>query len=210
MSTGQWITSAEGTRWFFEAGSEALDFAYTGDWGLNNPSWEMLRSTADLGHWLNERFDRLDPADVTERDLVDGIALRQAIAGIATAVADGRSPAADDVDTLNLFAATPDVPPALEGGHRRAGAGRIRVGQSLSSLARDAVAIFHEHAQVDADPRIRRCDADDCRMIFHDESRTNNRRWCSMQRCGNRAKVRAHRARTSARTASAHDASAHA
>ncbi|MEQ1734865.1 MAG: CGNR zinc finger domain-containing protein, partial [Rhodoglobus sp.] len=25
--------------------------------------------------------------------------------------------------------------------------------------------------------------------------RSNNRRWCSMQRCGNRAKVRAHRAK---------------
>jgi predicted RNA-binding Zn ribbon-like protein len=34
--------------------------------------------------------------------------------------------------------------------------------------------------------------------VFRDESRTANRRWCSMQRCGNRAKVRAHRARQAA------------
>jgi predicted RNA-binding Zn ribbon-like protein len=35
-------------------------------------------------------------------------------------------------------------------------------------------------------------------MIYRDESRTGTRRWCSMQRCGNRAKVRAHRARRAA------------
>jgi predicted RNA-binding Zn ribbon-like protein len=34
--------------------------------------------------------------------------------------------------------------------------------------------------------------------VFFDESRSNNRRWCSMQRCGNRSKVRAHRERASA------------
>ncbi|WFR67367.1 CGNR zinc finger domain-containing protein [Curtobacterium flaccumfaciens] len=31
--------------------------------------------------------------------------------------------------------------------------------------------------------------------MFYDSSRGGTRRWCSMQRCGNRAKVRAHRAR---------------
>ena len=31
--------------------------------------------------------------------------------------------------------------------------------------------------------------------LFHDVSRSGARRWCSMQRCGNRHKVRQHRAR---------------
>ena len=101
--------------------------------------------------------------------------------------------APDDVDTLNLFAATPDVPPVLAGGRRQAGAGSIRVGQALSSLARDAVAMIP--AEAVGTERLRRCDADDCRMVFHDESRTGSRRWCSMARCGNRAKVRAFRER---------------
>jgi predicted RNA-binding Zn ribbon-like protein len=35
--------------------------------------------------------------------------------------------------------------------------------------------------------------------VFYDESRAGSRRWCSMQRCGNRAKVRAHRQRAAAR-----------
>ncbi|HWU95764.1 MAG TPA: CGNR zinc finger domain-containing protein, partial [Sphingomonas sp.] len=37
--------------------------------------------------------------------------------------------------------------------------------------------------------RIRRCEADGCAMLFLDTSRGGERRWCSMKRCGNKAKV---------------------
>jgi predicted RNA-binding Zn ribbon-like protein len=67
----------------------------------------------------------------------------------------------------------------------------VRLGQALSTVARDAVELFGRRGT----DRIRSCSADDCELVFYDESRSNNRRWCSMQRCGNRAKVRAHRAR---------------
>ena len=40
--------------------------------------------------------------------------------------------------------------------------------------------------------RLRQCDADDCGLWFYDTSRNGSRRWCSMARCGNRAKVAAH------------------
>jgi hypothetical protein len=32
-------------------------------------------------------------------------------------------------------------------------------------------------------------------VLYLDTTRSGTRRWCSMRRCGNRAKVRAHRAR---------------
>lgn len=183
VSRGQWLSSAEGVRWHFDAGADSLDFAHTGALGA-----ESLHSARDLDAWLADRFPGLAPA--SERDLVDALHLRAAIAMLATAVADGRDLAADDIDTLNLFAALPDVPPALDGGRRQPGAGRLRVAQALSSLARDAITVLQTGSG-----RLRRCAADDCRMLFRDESRTRSRRWCSMARCGNRAKVRAHRAR---------------
>ncbi|MEV6911021.1 CGNR zinc finger domain-containing protein [Amycolatopsis sp. NPDC051071] len=31
----------------------------------------------------------------------------------------------------------------------------------------------------------RECSADDCYLLFFDTSRSGNRRWCSMERCGN-------------------------
>jgi predicted RNA-binding Zn ribbon-like protein len=197
--TGQWLVS-QGTRWFFDSGALSLDFAYTGASRVN-PDWEQFHSPGDLGRWLAARFPRLD-GEPGERELSDALALRAAIAAITLAISERRNADADDIDTVNLFAATPDVPPALAGGRRQAGTGRIRIGQALSSVARDAVDLFgHEvDRQLHTDEqRIRPCSASDCRLVFYDESRTNNRRWCSMQRCGNRAKVRAFRERSGAR-----------
>ena len=44
--------------------------------------------------------------------------------------------------------------------------------------------------------RIRICAAPGCDQVFLDTTRSRTRMWCDMATCGNRAKVRAHRART--------------
>jgi predicted RNA-binding Zn ribbon-like protein len=181
--TGQWLTDSDGHRWWFDSGSLALDFAYTGAMGDHD-------GEADLAAWFDERFE-VEPS-ASERDLVDARALADTIARVATAISRGDLPGADDVDMINLFAATPDIPPALAGGRRQAGRSRARVRQALSVMARECVELF----SAEQNDRIRECAASDCGYLFYDESRSNNRRWCSMQRCGNRAKVRAHRART--------------
>jgi predicted RNA-binding Zn ribbon-like protein len=203
IPTGQWFSGdfvagedARGDatahaiqRWWFDSGSVALDFAYAGGFG-DGP--DSITNPAELGRWLVERFPGVD-AEPTERDLVDGRALQRAVATISRGVSAGVVPAAADVDVVNLFAATPDIPPALGGGSRQAGRSRARVGQTFSAMAREAIEVFgSENAE-----RVRECAADDCHLVFFDESRSNNRRWCSMQRCGNRAKVRAHRSRNS-------------
>jgi predicted RNA-binding Zn ribbon-like protein len=190
-ATGQWFIGSDGHRWWFDSGSLALDFAYTGAMG-DNPAWETLHAPADLADWLDGRFSGIDGM-VTDRDLIDAKALRGAVARIATAVSRGADAASDDIDVTNLFAATPDIPPMLAGGGRQAGRTRARASQALSAMAREAIGLFG----VGSLGRIRECSADDCALVFYDDSRSNNRRWCSMQRCGNRAKVRAHRARTS-------------
>jgi predicted RNA-binding Zn ribbon-like protein len=46
--------------------------------------------------------------------------------------------------------------------------------------------------------RMRICPADDCLWAFYDDSRSGNRRWCSMGVCGNRAKLQAFRQRQAA------------
>ena len=42
---------------------------------------------------------------------------------------------------------------------------------------------------------VRRCSNDRCLWLFLDRSRRHNRRWCDMQVCGSRAKMRAYYAR---------------
>lgn len=44
-------------------------------------------------------------------------------------------------------------------------------------------------------PRLKVCPADTCRYAFYDTSRNRSRRWCSMDVCGNRSKVKAFRDR---------------
>ena len=134
------------------------------------------------------RFDSADGA-VDERDVADARALSSAVRDAAARASRNESLEPSTVDVLNLYAATPDIPPALAGGTRQAGRSRVRTSQALSAIARAAVELF-----TNDEGRIRECASDDCDIVFFDDSRSNNRRWCSMQRCGNRAKVRAFRA----------------
>ncbi|WP_213815863.1 CGNR zinc finger domain-containing protein [Glaciihabitans sp. dw_435] len=187
IPTGQWFASRDGGRWWFDSGSVALDFAYTGGFDAR---WESLNTPGDLGAWLTGRFSEV-AGEPSDRDLTDAKSLRLTFARMALAASRGEDPAPGDVDVINLFAATPDIPPALPGGSRQAGRSTARTGQAMSAMTRDWVEIF----SADASERIRLCADPTCGLVFYDESRSNNRRWCSMQRCGNRAKVRAHRSR---------------
>ncbi len=46
--------------------------------------------------------------------------------------------------------------------------------------------------------RVRQCANPECRFLFVDDSKSGNRRWCSMASCGNRAKAHRHYARKKA------------
>jgi predicted RNA-binding Zn ribbon-like protein len=191
IPVGQWFTDVSG-RWWFDSGSFALDFAYTGGLPVTAAP-ERLHAPDDLTAWLAERFPMTVGA-ARSRDLFDALALRDAIARLALAAGRGEPQRAADVDVVNLYAATPDIPPTLDGGSRQAGRSVQTVGQALSTIARDAVDCF---GPANAG-RVRVC-AGDCGIVYLDTSRAASRRWCSMQRCGNRATVRAHRARKSAK-----------
>jgi predicted RNA-binding Zn ribbon-like protein len=43
-------------------------------------------------------------------------------------------------------------------------------------------------------PRLRRCDGEGCGWVFIDLTRNHSRRWCAAGDCGNRTRVRRHRA----------------
>ncbi|HEY3482269.1 MAG TPA: CGNR zinc finger domain-containing protein, partial [Streptomyces sp.] len=101
-------------------------------------------------------------------------------------------------DLVNNAAAAASAPPprlVLADGRlrREVPAPKDPVAVAFAALAADAIDL----ATSDADVRI--CAADDCGVRFCDASPRRNRQWCSMARCGNRAKARAHYARVSAR-----------
>lgn len=190
--TGQWFTSSDGQKWWFDSGAASLDFAYTGGF---DERWESLHTAENLAEWLGGRFPEFD-GQASDGNLRDARGLRASLARMTVAASHGHPLAVEDVDIVNLVASMPDIPPpALVGGSRRAGRSSATCGQALASMAREAIELFAP----DQHNRLRECAADDCALMFYDESRSNNRRWCSMQRCGNRAKVRAHRSRAAER-----------
>ncbi len=57
----------------------------------------------------------------------------------------------------------------------------------LAAIARSAAELIVEGERAP----VKRCANQECRLFFYDDSRTRQRRWCSMAVCGNRHKVAA-------------------
>lgn len=176
---------ADGRRWHFVSGSIALDFGYTGDYGHGRPDWERLHTPHDLRAWLEDRFGPTAPASAD--DFEHALTTRRAICSLAVSAADAQALPATSIDVVNGAAAVTPIRPHLTGGSTKPPVATVP--GALSTIAADAVAVF-----ASSGGRVRRCSAADCALIFYDHSRPNSRRWCSMTRCGNRAKVHRHRA----------------
>ncbi|MCO1596571.1 ABATE domain-containing protein [Micromonospora sp. RHAY321] len=201
VASGITLVSLRGTSFLFDPGALCLEFLTTGGPGIG-ARYEVMHAPADLADWLARSRLRLDPAqvDVQPAELADARRLRDALWRLVCARTGTRPPAEtptdfdatpDDLDILNEAAAAAPLAPRLDpDGTRRwvlPASGR----QALASIARDAVELFSGPY---AD-RIRECGAHNCYLVFVDTSRPGRRRWCSMERCGNRHKIRSLRAR---------------
>ena len=178
-----------GAPFAFDPGARCLELAYTGGEG-EYAVYESLHAPADLAAWLREHVGA-EVAPVDHDDLAAATRLRSAIWHCAAARAAGAALPATAVDQINRAAAVPPLVPRIDARHRRALAVPVRADQVLSTLARDAVDLFTGPL---AD-RIRQCAGTNCALVFVDTSRPGRRRWCSMERCGNRAKASSFRDR---------------
>ena len=169
-------------------GRDWLDFAITLVDRYGGSPRDLVATPARLREWFTE-WDMTPAGSVTEDDLTHARALREALHGLARAAATDASPAGSDVRVVNASLAEAE-PVEL----RRSGAA-MRLGrpdttrQALARLARQAV----DDLTGPNRPRLRACGDDQCSGIFLDP--TGRRRWCSDERCGVKARVRAHRAR---------------
>lgn len=197
MARLQGLTPGEARR--FRTGRPCLDLAHTGGDGPY-AVFELLFTAADVSRWLAVIAD-LDGITAAESDVQAARALRRAVWNGAHGAIGGRPLAESDRAVINRAAAQAPPVPLLAPSGKRAIHRPVPTAQVLSLLARDAVDLF-------AGPlasRIRVCAAADCGLLYLDQSRGGNRQWCSMQRCGTRAKVRAHRERARGAEATAPD-----
>ncbi|SDM44826.1 CGNR zinc finger domain-containing protein [Allokutzneria albata] len=170
----------------FDAGAVCLELLTTGGVG-RYAAYDSVPTPADFTAWLARSRLGVAAAKSTVDDMPVLSRLRTAMWDIAQAQLAGRPHPHAAVAELNSVAAAPSLVPALSG-NARAWA-KPTAAQALSTIARDAVELFGSPAV----SRLRECSADNCQLVFVDLSRPGQRRWCSMDRCGNRAKQRARR-----------------
>ena len=187
--------SPAGGLWV-DAGRLSLDFTMTGPWpglGAFAQRWEGLHAPGDLADWFSACELRLGRIDVAPSDLSEALQLRDALWGLTRAHLERRPHPRQAVTTVNAYAAgSPLVPQLRSTGRSWA---RPTAGQALATIARDAVELYADAAQL---ARLRECSSDDCRRPFFDTSRPGTRRWCDPVRCGDRQRARAYRVRTHA------------
>lgn len=192
--------------WYWLGGRPSLDFVNT-----LRERWrrrvETLTSPDDLEGWL--RAAELLPADwrpahggggrrrLSPEVLEEARALREAIDLCARAQIAGEPFDASAVTRIDDWLIHAGARPQLElAADRSLALGERGAADSprraLGMIALDAATMLGTPEQA---RRIRICAAEDCSARFYDRSPAGRRRWCSMQTCGNAAKVRAHRAR---------------
>jgi predicted RNA-binding Zn ribbon-like protein len=182
----------DGQVFTFEPGSLALAFAVTGPGTHDGPLavFQTLLRPSDLERWAVEVVGATG-VQASDADLELAIRLQAAIWDVADALLDRRPIPQGGREVLNELAAQPCLVPRMLPGRTRTWTGAQDARSLLSSVARDAIDVLGGPRAA----RLKRCEGSRCALLFVDTSRSGRRRWCSMERCGNRAKVAAHRRR---------------
>jgi predicted RNA-binding Zn ribbon-like protein len=186
------LTTPAGGSFRFDPGALCFELLLTGGEG-HLARYETLHAPEDLARWLAASSLAVAVAPVGPDDLERARRFRAALWRVALAGAAGRRPERADLAAINRAAADPPLVPRIDedGRHARSWATPATARQALSTIARDAIDVFGSERAA----RVRVCAGPTCDLAFLDTSRPGARRWCSMERCGNHAKVRAHRAR---------------
>lgn len=187
------ITANTRGEGFLFLGRLAIDLAYTGGVEGVRSRYECLHGPEDLGLWLGACPLGVGGVRVADPELRRARGLREAVWSCLQAVLRGERPAAGDLEGINAAAAEPPLVPRLEPSEGAALRWhRPTASAALSSVARDALELLGDPRQR---ARVRECAGDGCALVFYDDSRPGNRRWCSSGRCGDRMRMRSYRAR---------------
>ncbi|MEV2197514.1 ABATE domain-containing protein [Streptomyces phaeochromogenes] len=190
-SPGLTLVSYGGKSFRFDPGALCLELVTTGGPG-EFARFEVLHEPADLVRWVERsRLPGGLEVTVTEGELAQTRALRDAVFLLAADRAHGRPLQVRPLDVVNAAAAGAPLAARVEADGSRGWAPGATGTRLLATVARDAVELFTgPYAE-----RIRECGSHNCALLFVDTSRPGRRRWCAMEHCGNRQKARTHRAR---------------
>jgi predicted RNA-binding Zn ribbon-like protein len=169
-------------------GALCLDFANTVDWagdGTERPAHtDVLATPVDLARW--GRRLGLTAVVTTGRELAAARLLRAAVHEVFASVAAGAQPGDAAVEALTRAFAEAAAAARLTTG----GGWRLDWSPDDPCHVRHAVAVSAGDLLRTPDvlARVRMCPGSNCGWLFLD--RSGRRRWCSMEVCGSRAKMR--------------------
>jgi predicted RNA-binding Zn ribbon-like protein len=151
--------------------------------------WERIATPEGLAGWFAASSLGVGRLAVDADDVAAAIELRRALWALAHAASDGEALPPGALTVLNAHAARPGLRPRLLAVGEREWA-EPTAAAALATIAAEGVELLSGRQA----GRVRRCEGERCYLLFVDTSPPGRRRWCSMERCGNRHKVRAHRA----------------
>jgi predicted RNA-binding Zn ribbon-like protein len=164
-----------------------IDFVNTAGFG---PDREDVPTPAALVEWLAGQG--LDPGTRTTRaEWEEALAVREALRDL---LLEHNEVETDVVRATGVL----DAAAQRSGLGVRFADGAARIEPSAAGLRGAVGRILAEVSTGMADgtwERVKACRADDCKFAFLDTAKNRSRAWCSMQSCGNRAKVAAYRER---------------
>ncbi|MFG1805860.1 CGNR zinc finger domain-containing protein [Streptomyces sp. NPDC049040] len=181
----------------FDGGRVCLDLVAT---RMARPVGERLDRVERVVDWVygTGLVPRGTPV-AADQDWARGLKdLRRHLEALVAAQLAGTAPPPEAVAGLNeaAQAAAPPAPRAVvgdDGALTRALAAPLDAAGLLAAVARDAVDLFTDPL---ARSQLRRCEGENCALVYLDTSRGRRRRWCSSEVCGNRERVARHRRRT--------------
>jgi predicted RNA-binding Zn ribbon-like protein len=176
----------------FVAGRMSLDFCNTLSRTREDADWDRALTPSDFLDWAQRGDINLERAPSTQA-LARLLKLRGALADIFDALTDERAPAARDLAILNAELADARAAERLMPTDR---------GFTLKDGAPSAVDRFRHTISCEAADlligdlrRVKRCPDHECLWLFYDGSKNLSRRWCAMDDCGTKDKVRRFRER---------------
>ncbi len=202
---------SQNSQFVFDAGTLALDLLNT--WRFDgNQALDLLQGPEDVVTWLaavglpdDASFPELSSSPPSRRILLDeALWLRQDILLIVQSLVAGEVPPPYTVHALNRILTESGTSFRLDSliitsDEEQSGGMQDELVLNAHEYASSVLGVLQPIALsaarivTEANPtRIRQCAARGCMYWFLDTSKSGRRRWCSMSRCGNRAKAAKH------------------
>ena len=129
---------------------------------------------------------------VTESDVRQAIAVREALRTLVLANNNGASPDPDALETLNRATRSAQLVARFEAQGR---ATLEPFAPGVDGALGRILAVVFKAMEDGTWRRLKGCPADDCWWAFFDETKNRSGTWCTMTTCGNRTKARTYRRR---------------